>query len=76
MTDLLTRVITARHWGEAFKRDVCEGFDARAVAAALAKAGWLDCEGSRKTRTVRLPGMGSTRCHVLTGKMWEDGEGC
>ncbi|MCL1825452.1 MAG: DUF927 domain-containing protein [Betaproteobacteria bacterium] len=59
---------------EAFRLYVCEGFDARAVAATLAKVGWLKCEGNRKNRTERLPGMGPKRCYVLTGKMWEDGE--
>ena len=58
---------------EAFKREVCKGYDAKAVAAALLKAGWLE-PGSkgRATQTLRLPGMGPTRCYVLNGRMWED----
>jgi uncharacterized protein (DUF927 family) len=57
---------------EAFKRDVCQGFDVKAVTAVLVKAGWLaKGEGSRATQKPRLPGLGPTRCYVLTGRMWE-----
>lgn len=57
---------------EAFKRDVCQGFDVKTVTAALLKAGWLaPGEGSRATQKPRIPGIGPTRCYVLTGRMWE-----
>ena len=57
---------------EAFKREVCQGFDVKTVTAALRKAGWLaPGEGSRATQKPRLPGLGPTRCYVLTGRMWE-----
>ncbi len=57
---------------EAFKRDVCQGFDVKMVTAALLKAGWLaPGEGSRATQKPRLPGLGPTRCYVMTGRMWE-----
>ena len=57
---------------EAFKRDVCQGFDVKTVTAALLKAGWLaPGEGSRATQKPRIPGIGPTRCYVLTGSMWE-----
>jgi uncharacterized protein (DUF927 family) len=55
---------------ESFKREVCQGFDAKAVTAALVKAGWLEKDGNRNTQVIRLPGMGATRCYVLNGKMW------
>jgi uncharacterized protein (DUF927 family)/phage/plasmid primase-like uncharacterized protein len=57
---------------EAFKRDVCQGFDAKAATAALLKAGWLaKGEGVRATQKPRLPGIGPTRCYVFTARMWE-----
>lgn len=57
---------------EAFKRDVCQGFDAKAVTAVLVKAGWLaPGESSRATQKPRIPGIGPTRCYVFTGRMWE-----
>lgn len=57
---------------EAFKRDVCQGFDVKTITAALLKAGWLaPGEGSRATQKPRIPGIGPTRCYVLTGRMWE-----
>ena len=57
---------------EAFKRDVCQGFDVKTVTAVLLKAGWLaPGEASRATQKPRIPGIGPTRCYVLTGRMWE-----
>lgn len=58
---------------EAFKRDVCQGFDAKTITAALLKAGWLaPGAGSRATQKPRIPGIGPTRCYVFAGRMWED----
>lgn len=57
---------------EAFKRDVCQGYDTKAFTAVLLKAGWLaPGEGSRATQKPRIPGIGPTRCYVLTKRMWE-----
>lgn len=57
---------------EAFKRDVCQGFDAKAITAALMDAGWIERGGDGKaTQKPRLPGMGPTRCYVFTSHMWE-----
>jgi putative DNA primase/helicase len=57
---------------EAFKREVCNGLDAKAATALLVKAGWLQRGGDGKTaQKPRLPGMGPTRCYVFTGRMWE-----
>ena len=56
---------------EAFKRDVCQGFDVKAVTAALVKAEWLQPGKDGKTaQKPRLPGLGPTRCYVFTGSMW------
>lgn len=43
---------------EAFKREMCKGFDHNAVAAILRAAGHLRTDGQRFTNRVRLPGMG------------------
>ncbi len=57
---------------EAFKREVCQGFDVKTVSRALEKAGWIALgEGVRKTQKVRLPGMKTTtRVYVFTS-IWE-----
>jgi uncharacterized protein (DUF927 family)/phage/plasmid primase-like uncharacterized protein len=58
---------------EAFKRDVCQGFDAKTVTATLLKAGWLaPGKDGKTTQKPRLPGMGTPRCYVFTARMWED----
>jgi uncharacterized protein (DUF927 family) len=58
---------------EAFKRDVCQGFEARVAAQALVAAGWIMSGKDGKTaQKPRLPGLGPTRCYVFTSKMWED----
>jgi uncharacterized protein (DUF927 family) len=57
---------------EAFKNEVCKGLDAKAVAVALVKAGWIEGEGDRTTQKPRIPGIGPTRCYVFTGRIWED----
>ncbi len=57
---------------EAFKRDVCQGFDTKAATLALIKAGWLIPGKDGKTaQKPRIPGLGPTRCYVFTGCMWE-----
>jgi putative DNA primase/helicase len=58
---------------EAFKRDVCAGFDAKAAARVLVAHGWIAPSGDgRPTQKPRLPGMGTgTRVYVFTGKVWE-----
>lgn len=57
---------------EAFKRDVCQGFDARAATQALVAAGWLQpAKDGRHTQKPRIAGIGPTRCYVFTSKMWE-----
>lgn len=59
---------------EAFKADICTGFDYRAVAQTLADAGALatDSDGS-VTKPERLPGLGVTRCYRITSAIWGTG---
>lgn len=57
---------------EAFKREVCQGFDVKTATAVLVKAGWLKPGSDGKnTQKPRLPGLGPTRCYIFTGRMWE-----
>lgn len=57
---------------EAFKREVCQGFDIRSATAALVAAGWVEPgKDGRDTQKPRIPGIGPTRCYVFTSRMWE-----
>lgn len=58
---------------EAFRDEMCSGFDHRDVARALADAGMLmRDEKSRKfTRRERLPRTGLTPCYVILPSIWE-----
>lgn len=57
---------------EAFKRELCKGFDAKAAAATLVKHGWIEPgKDGKSAQKPRLPGIGPTRCYVFTGKLWE-----
>ncbi|EXI76876.1 MAG: Superfamily II helicase [Candidatus Accumulibacter sp. SK-11] len=48
---------------EAFRREVCAGFDAKAATRALIEAGWIEPGGDgRATHKPRIPGIGTTEC--------------
>lgn len=58
---------------EAFKREVCNGFDIRTATRALLEAGWIQPGNDGKTtQKPRIPVIGPTRCYVFNSKMWED----
>lgn len=57
---------------EAFRRDVCKGFDPGAVAALLRRRGHLIHEADRLTIKQRLPGMGKTACYHLKPSIFDD----
>jgi putative DNA primase/helicase len=50
---------------EVFRREVCEGFDARMVARALSERGYLDCQPPHLTKKPRLPEVGSVRVYAV-----------
>ena len=58
---------------EAFKKEVCEGFNPKTAAKVLVKAGWLALgEGNRAAKNEYIPALGkTTRCYVFTVRMWE-----
>jgi len=54
---------------EAFKRDVCAGFDLKAATRCLLSQGWIVPGGDgRPTQKPRLPGIGTARVYVFTNK--------
>lgn len=58
---------------EAFRAELCHGFDAGQVARVLADSGaLLTGDGKNLTRKMRLPGMGSMRCYVIGPQLWTD----
>lgn len=58
---------------EAYRREVCSGFDPKTVSKVLTDAGWLAPDGAGKTSQRKtLPDMGVTRCYVFTSKIWGD----
>jgi uncharacterized protein (DUF927 family) len=59
---------------EAFKRDVCPGFDLKAATRCLLAQGWIVPGGDgRPTQKPRLPGIGTARVYVFTNK-WAGAE--
>ena len=57
---------------EVFKGEVCQGFDAQAVAAVLAEHGCLVVkEKGRHSVKERLPGVGLARCYRINANIFE-----
>lgn len=60
---------------EAFRREVCAGFDQKFATKILRSNGWLIAgNDNHATQKPRLPGMGPTRVYVIGTKMWEVAE--
>ncbi|MFY9511080.1 MAG: hypothetical protein WAQ05_08920 [Rubrivivax sp.] len=57
---------------EAFKREVCKGFDSSAVARVLKRRGHLTHEADRLTTKQRLPGMGKATCYHVKPSIFGD----
>ncbi len=60
---------------EAFKREVCKGFEAAAVARVLKKRGHLVHQPGRLTDEQRLPGMGPVPVHHIKPSVFADDVG-
>lgn len=59
-------------FGEAWKNELCKGIDYKEAAATLGARGCLVRGPDGKNSVVRrLPGAGTTRCYVITPKIWE-----
>jgi putative DNA primase/helicase len=69
---------TAAEWEylimpEAWRQDVCKGFDPTAVASAMAERGWLvRGEGKNLARKMKVPGYGSLRVYHITARFMGD----
>jgi putative DNA primase/helicase len=57
---------------EIYKKEICAGYEPKAVTKVLLEAGWLkvDTTGVPQCRE-HLPGMGRTRCYIFLPAMWE-----
>ena len=57
---------------EVFKQEICQGFDSKVVIRLLLNEGWLEPGNDGKTtQKPRIPGVGTPRCYVFTGRIWE-----
>ncbi|TCK44104.1 uncharacterized protein (DUF927 family) [Paraburkholderia sp. BL8N3] len=58
---------------EVYSREICAGYEPRAVSKALIEAGWLKpASDGRSQRTERIGTKGPTKVYVLTAAMWGD----
>ncbi|MFL4618367.1 DUF927 domain-containing protein [Stenotrophomonas maltophilia] len=58
---------------EAFRRELCAGFDVRLAARTLAETGWLKRSADgRPSQTVRVPGLGAIRVFVFDPRKVHD----
>lgn len=57
---------------EAFRREVCKGFDSHAVARMLKNRGHLRHESDRLTNQQRLPGIGKAPCFHIKASIMSD----
>ena len=59
---------------EAYRTEVCRGFDARTVSNVLLKHGWLKAGSDGKAQVAeRIPSLGKVaRVYVLTSRIWDE----
>ena len=54
---------------EAWRGEICAGFDASSIAKAMIAKGWMAAgTGSHQSRSLRVPGLGRTRLYCITSK--------
>lgn len=57
---------------EAFRSEICTGFDYRIAARILVNEGWIEPDHDQiPYRREYLPDIGRSRCYVFTSKLWE-----
>jgi uncharacterized protein (DUF927 family) len=58
---------------ETYKQRFCKGFNQRTVTKLLLEKRWLipGSDGAA-SQSIRLPGIGTTRCYVFSTESWED----
>lgn len=52
-------------FAEAFKNELCKGFDSKRIAKALNEAGLIVGDGAKTSRSVKIPGHGSQRVYYF-----------
>lgn len=58
---------------EVFKKEICEGYDAKMVIQVLLNAGWLKAgRDGNSSHKPRISGVGTPRLYVFTRKIWDD----
>jgi len=57
---------------EIFKEEICAGFECRRVVDTLLAEGCLEPDNNSPSRREYLPGLGRSRCYVITPKLWEN----
>lgn len=56
---------------EAYKNELCKGFDQRTVTKVLLQAGWLKpAPDGKASHKPRIKGVGTPRLYIFTGKIW------
>lgn len=59
---------------EAFRRELCVGYDARNAARELITAGWIKPGADGKpSQVVRIPGLGAVRLYIFDSRKVHDG---
>lgn len=56
---------------QSFRNEVCAGFDFRFAIRVLKERRYLVSGSDKAAQSVRLPGLGKTRCYVISPTMWE-----
>jgi uncharacterized protein (DUF927 family) len=56
---------------EVWRREICKGFDARAVASEMAERGWMQRDEEHLTRLERVPGEKPMRFYVIAPEFME-----
>lgn len=57
---------------EAFRLDVCKGFDAKIIARELAARNLLICDKGGFQKNERLPGLGQKKVYVISSRIFEE----
>jgi putative DNA primase/helicase len=59
---------------EAFKEQVCGGFDHRPLVKALTEQNHMQCDSNRLTKKVRLPDLGNTNVYMILPSLFDEPE--
>jgi hypothetical protein len=55
-------------------KEICAGLDPRRTAAVMAAKGFIDHDGGRYSKTIRVPGHGPHRLYHVLSSLLEDDE--